>query len=92
MLSQGQLTPKEAYDVLLSYCMADEGTNTLYLRLVDTLLKKQDEFTFLEIEMILNYFPHNIWKNDPALSRVKDSFYFPILKVIKLHLDNFDKQ
>ena len=32
--------------------------------------------------MLLNYFPHIIWKNEATLSKLKDKFYYPILMQI----------
>jgi hypothetical protein len=37
----------------------------------------------VEVEMILNYFPHNIWKNENALTRLREGFYHPMLQIIK---------
>ena len=49
---------REALDILVSYSVAEEGTNTLYLRLIDLMLKRKEVYNMVEIEMILNYFPH----------------------------------
>jgi len=39
MLSvQGQLGARDSLDVLVSYSIAEEGTNTLYIRLVESML------------------------------------------------------
>lgn len=35
-----------------------------------------------EVELVLNYFPHVIWRNEMDLSRLRDRFYYPILKKI----------
>ncbi len=83
---------KEALDILVSYSIAQEGTNTLYLRLVDTLLKRKEEYNLIEIEMILNYFPHNIWKNEPSLNRLKENFYYQILQMIKENVEKVDNR
>ena len=70
---------KEALDILVSYSIAEEGTNTLYLRLIETLVKRREEYNMVEIEMILNYFPHLIWQNEDNLIKLKDAFYYPML-------------
>jgi hypothetical protein len=39
MIGLGTLNdPKEALDILVSYAIAEEGTNTLYLKLIDLLI------------------------------------------------------
>lgn len=38
MINGKKLEPKESLDVLVSYAIAEEGTNTLYVGLVETLL------------------------------------------------------
>ena len=70
---------KEALDILVSYSIAEEGTNTLYIRLIETLVKRREEYNIVEIEMILNYFPHLIWLNEDNLIKLKDAFYYPML-------------
>eukprot|EP00354_Favella_ehrenbergii_P010357 CAMPEP_0170453260 /NCGR_PEP_ID=MMETSP0123-20130129/1894_1 /TAXON_ID=182087 /ORGANISM="Favella ehrenbergii, Strain Fehren 1" /LENGTH=78 /DNA_ID=CAMNT_0010715559 /DNA_START=587 /DNA_END=823 /DNA_ORIENTATION=+ len=37
MINAGNLLPKQALDVLCSYAIAEEGTNTLYVGLVEKL-------------------------------------------------------
>lgn len=65
MLNQGRLTPTEALDSLTSYAIAEEGTNTLYLGLIEKVCQRdtlQESYSVQEAEMILNYFPHQIWQ------------------------------
>jgi len=65
MLNQGRLTPTEALDSLTSYAIAEEGTNTLYLGLIEKVCQRdtlQEPYSVQEAEMILNYFPHQIWQ------------------------------
>ena len=65
MLNQGRRTPTEALDSLTSYAIAEEGTNTLYLGLIEKVCQRdtlQEPYSVQEAEMILNYFPHQIWQ------------------------------
>jgi hypothetical protein len=51
---------------MVSYSIAEEGTNTLYLGLIDLIARRdynQNPYTLVEIEMILNYFPHDVWQD-----------------------------
>ena len=50
--------------MLASYSIANEGTNTLYLGLIEAINygEQADLFSLHDIEMLLNYFPHAIWK------------------------------
>ena len=64
LINGKQLNPKQALDALCSYAVAEEGTNTLYLGLIENLSLRDAytvPYTVAEIEMILNYFPHGIW-------------------------------
>lgn len=80
MLSQpGVLDAKDSLDVLVSYSIAEEGTNTLYLRLVESMLRRKEDYSMVEVEMILNYFPHNIWRNENGLARLSLGFYHPMI-------------
>lgn len=93
MISKGMIDPKEALDILVSYSIAEEGTDTLYIRLVDTLLQRQEDYNLVEVEMILNYFPHYIWKHENvSLGRMKEGFYFPLGKIVKENLKNMDNR
>ena len=67
MANMGRLDAKEALDALVSYGIAEEGTNTLYIKLVETMLKREEPYNIVEIEMILNYFPHSFWRDEPSL-------------------------
>jgi hypothetical protein len=77
------LTPRDALDCLVSFAIAEEGTNTLYIRLVEAMLRREEDYTLVEVELVLNYFPHAIWREDPALTRLRESFYHPLLVLFK---------
>lgn len=50
----------------MSYSVAEEGTNTLYLGLIDLIARRdyiQYPYSLIEVEMILNYFPHDVWQD-----------------------------
>jgi hypothetical protein len=77
MLGNGVFNSKECLDILVSYAVAEEGTNTLYLRLIEIMVRAAQsremasdgseslsDYNLVEIEMILNYFPHAIWKSE----------------------------
>ena len=61
-----QFDAQESLDVLVSYSIAEEGTNNLYIAMIENMLTKRDASTYdiVEIEMILNYFPHQIWVSE----------------------------
>jgi hypothetical protein len=40
MMNQKRLTPKDALDALASYAIAEEGTNTLFIGLVETMCQR----------------------------------------------------
>jgi hypothetical protein len=93
MLSQpGVLDAKDCLDVLVSYSIAEEGTNTLYLRLVENMLQRKEEYTIVEVEMVLNYFPHNIWRNENGLARLSIGFYHPMIQIVKDNISKVDKR
>ena len=80
MLNQTDvINAKESLDVLVSYAIAEEGTNTLYIRLVESMLRRRDDYSLVEVEMVLNYFPHNIWRNESDLKRLSEGFYHPLV-------------
>lgn len=58
MSNSGLIDSKDALDILVSYSIAEEGTNMLYIRMIEALLKRREEYNLVEIEMLLNYFPH----------------------------------
>jgi len=80
MLSQTDvISARDSLDVLVSYAIAEEGTNTLYIRLVESMLKRREDYSLVEVEMVLNYFPHNIWRNESDLKRLSEGFYHPLI-------------
>lgn len=93
MLSQpGVIDPKDSLDALVSYSIAEEGTNTLYIRLVESLLRRSEDYNLVEVEMIFNYFPHSIWRYETALTRLRESFYHPMLLIVKENIAKVDKR
>jgi hypothetical protein len=83
---------KDALDVLVSYSIAEEGTNTLYIRLVESMLRRKEDYNMVEVEMILNYFPHTIWRNEIALTRLREGFYHPLLVLVRENIGKLDKR
>lgn len=51
---------QESLDILVSYSISEEGSNNLYINMIDNMLTRRDpsSYDMVEIEMILNYFPH----------------------------------
>ena len=76
----------------MSYSIAEEGTNTLYLRLVESMLRRKEDYSMVEVEMILNYFPHNIWRNENGLTRLSIGFYHPMIQMVKDNISKVDKR
>ena len=82
--------------MLTSYAIAEEGTNTLYLGLVDVIARRDyinDPYTLQEVEMVLNFFPHEVWQdvNNEAfdagftnMSPLRQKFYYPIMSRLDL--------
>jgi hypothetical protein len=57
------------------------------------MLSKRDPagYDLVEIEMILNYFPHSVWSTEDDLKPLRDKFYYPILYGVRdniLKMDN----
>jgi hypothetical protein len=94
MLVQDMFTSEEALDILVSYSVAEEGTNNMFLLVIKTMLTKRDptDYNMVEIEMILNYFPHQIWATADDLQELKEKFYFPILGNIRHNLGKIDNR
>jgi hypothetical protein len=77
----GQFDAQQALDILVSYSISEEGSNNLYIGLIETMLTKRDSgsYNMVEIEMILNYFPHQVWASEDQMTHLRDKFYYPIL-------------
>lgn len=56
------------------------------------MLRREEAYSIVEIEMLLNYFPHAIWKSEMDLGRLRDRFYFPIIDQIKEEVDKVDNR
>jgi len=89
---ESPMTPRDSLDALVSYAIAEEGTNTLYIRLVESMLRRTEDYSLVEVEMVLNYFPHGIWRDDPALTRLRETFYYPMIEMVKSHIEKVDKR
>lgn len=49
-------------------------------------------YNMVEIEMILNYFPHMIWASEDMLRPLRDKFYYPLLQRIRVELPTVDNR
>lgn len=54
---------KEAVILIKSFSCAQEGSNMLYELLMRKIIKNFDELTLSEIEIVLNYLPHELYNN-----------------------------
>ena len=90
----GLFDAQEALDVLVSYSIAEEGSNNLYISMIECMLTKRDPSTYdmVEIEMILNYFPHQIWTSEDQLAPLRHKFYAPILERVQSNLHGADNR
>jgi hypothetical protein len=53
----------------------------MYIRLVERMLQRKEDYSLVEIEMVLNYFPHAIWRTDiVSLGRLRETFYYPMIQ------------
>ena len=87
-----QFNAQEALDIMVSYSIAEEGSNNLYISLIQTMLTKRQEYNMVEIEMILNYFPHSVWATEDDLKHLRDQFYHPITEMITNHIAKVDNR
>jgi hypothetical protein len=46
------------------------------------MLTKREGYNMVEVEMVLNYFPHMVWSTEDDLKPLRDKFYAPILTQI----------
>lgn len=83
----GKFSAQEALDILVSFSISEEGSNNLYISMIDCMLTQRDPSTYdmVEIEMILNYFPHQIWASEDQLAPLREKFYYPILQNVNRH-------
>ena len=58
------------------------------------MLSKRDVagYDMVEIEMILNYFPHSVWSTEDDLKHLRDQFYHPVLTGIENNLQSIDNR
>ena len=92
MLAQGMFDAKEALDIMVSYSIAEEGSNNMYLKLIEVMLLKREEYNIVECEMILNYFPHKVWSTEDDMRHLRDKFYAPIFDLITQNIYKIDNR
>lgn len=56
------------------------------------MLRRKEDYSMIEVEMILNYFPHNIWRNEAGLARLSQGFYYPMIQMVKENISKVDKR
>jgi len=56
------------------------------------MLQRREDYNLVECEMILNYFPHSIWRDESELGRLREGFYHPMLTIIKENIGKVDKR
>lgn len=58
MMQRDLFTASEALDILISYSISEEGSNNMFIQLIQVMLTRREAYNLVECEMILNYFPH----------------------------------
>ena len=78
----------------MSYSIAEEGSNNLYIAMIETMITKRDPSTYdiVEIEMILNYFPHYIWSSEDQLAPLRSRFYESVLGKVEEQVSIVDNR
>ena len=58
------------------------------------MLTKRDMngYNLVEIEMILNYFPHAVWATEEDLRPLRDKFYEPIIQGMQQNLEKVENR
>lgn len=51
-----------------------------------------DGYNMVEIEMILNYFPHSVWATEDDLKHLREQFYQPIIDRLTSALSKVDNR
>jgi len=53
------------------------------------MLSKRDPagYNLVEVEMILNYFPHGVWSYDDHMNLLREKFYAPLFDTIVANLE-----
>ena len=86
-LNKGQMSGLDSLDALIAFSIGQAGTNTLFMLLINEILiyarRNQDRsFTLTEIELILNFFPHIVFKDHNELVGLEWEFYVPMAQKI----------
>lgn len=94
MLAQDLFDSEEALDIMVSYSIAEEGTNNMFIKVIQTMLTRRNpsDYNMVEVEMILNYFPHQVWSTEEELQPLRDKFYAPILDVVADNMSKIDNR
>ena len=79
---------------MVSYSIAEEGTNNMFIKVIQTMLTRRNpsDYNMVEVEMILNYFPHQVWSTEEELQPLRDKFYAPILDVVGDNMSKIDNR
>lgn len=87
-LNKNEMTGLDSLDALIAFSIGQEGTNTLYMLLINEVMNytrrnKDQSYTVTEIELLLNYFPHIVFKDHNELRGLEFEFYQPLNDKIK---------
>ena len=66
----------------------------MFIKIIQTMLTKRDlnGYNMVEVEMILNYFPHAVWSTEEDLKPLMDKFYSPIMDEVVNNLEKVDNR
>lgn len=58
------------------------------------MLSKRDlgGYNLVEIEMILNYFPHSVWTTEDQFQGLRKDFYQPIFDAVEAQTQSMDSR
>jgi len=61
----------------------------MFIKLIQVMLAKRthEGYNMVEVEMILNYFPHQVWRTEDDMKHLRDKFYAPVMQQLTQNLD-----
>lgn len=94
MLQKDGFDANEALDILVSFSISEEGSNNMFIQLIQVMLTKRNPegYNLVECEIILNHFPHQIWRTEDDMKPLRDQFYMPVFDQIETHINEINNR
>jgi len=93
-MNRKNVDEREVLDILVGFSISGEATNVLLERIIEIIYPnlQSGKYTLHDLELIINYFPQELWAESPLHKEKANKFNLMISSIILQEIDKFSNR